>query len=311
MGTLLLIGGLLAVFGGIALVVLSTGVLTSERTGVSRSLAAIEAIGALPTASKAELEPPFRERVLVPAVRRLTAIGRRFTPADRIERLHRRMELAGMPREWTVDRVLAGKALGLAALGAIGALLFLAAGNVLWAVVFGVGGAALGWYLPELILYQKAYNRSEQIQRSLPDTLDLLMISVEAGMGFDAALANVARNSDGPLAEEFFRVLHEMQLGNGRMDAMRSLAERTDVADLRVFVNAMAQADALGIPIANVLRAQAKEMRVKRAQRAEERAMKIPVKMIFPLILFILPTLMVVIIGPAVVRIYENFVRVM
>ena len=310
MGTIFLLFGLLAVFGGLALVVLSTGVLATERSGVTRSLAAIEAIGALPDSSREELEPSFKVRVLIPAMDRATRMGRRFTPTDRVERLNRRMELAGMPREWTIDRVLAGKALGVVVLGLASTVLFLTLGKPLWALAFGIGGAVLGWFLPEIILYQKAHNRSEQIQRGLPDTLDLLTISVEAGMGFDAALANVARNSSGPLAEEFFRVLHEMQLGTGRMDALRKLSDRTDVGDLRVFVNAMAQADAFGIPIANVLRSQAHEMRIKRSQRAEERAMKIPVKMIFPLVLFILPTLMVVILGPAVVRIWENFISV-
>lgn len=308
---MLLILGLFVVFAGLSLVLLSTGVLTTERSGVTRSLAAIETLGSLPETSRQQLEPSFTERVLVPALQRLTRIGKRFTPRDRVERLTRRMELAGMPAEWTVDRILAGKALGVIAVSALAVLFSLAIGKPMWALVLGIGGGVLGWFLPELVLYQMAYNRSQQIQRDLPDNLDLLTISVEAGMGFDAALGNVARNADGPLAEEFFRVLHEMQLGTGRMESLRSLADRTDVEDLRVFVNAMAQADSFGIPIANVLRAQAHEMRIKRQQRAEERAMQIPVKMIFPLIFFIMPTLMVIVIGPAVVRIYENFIKVM
>lgn len=309
MGTAILVLGLFTVFAGLAIMVMATGVLSTERSGVSRSLAAIEAIGSLPDSSRQQLEPSFMDRVLIPAGRRLTAIGRRFTPQDRVERLTRRMELAGMPREWTVDRVLAGKALGLVGLGVGAFALLLIVGRPLWAVALGVGMAALGWYLPEIILTQMAQKRSQRIQRELPDTLDLLTISVEAGMGFDAALGNVARNSSGPLADEFFRVLHEMQLGTGRMDALKSLSDRTDVADLRVFVTAMAQADAFGIPVANVLRAQGEEMRVKRGQRAEERAMKIPVKMVFPLMLFILPSLLIVILGPAVIRIFEDVVK--
>lgn len=310
MSTLVLILGLLTVFAGLTLTLTSVGVLSTERTGVSKSLAAIEALGSLPDSSKAELEPSFADRILRPAKARLISFGRRFTPAERVERLQRRMELAGMPANWSVDRILATKTLALFGLGGGLTLLFLATGRPLWAVLFGLGGAALGWYLPELILYQKAYNRSEQIQKDLPDTLDLLTISVEAGMGFDSALRNVARNSSGPVAEEFFRVLQEMQLGVGRMDALRALNDRTDVDDLRIFVNAMAQADAFGIPIAQVLRAQAKEMRIRRSQRAEETAQKIPVKMVFPTILFILPTLMVIVIGPAVVSIVTNFINV-
>lgn len=310
MSNVILILGLMTVFAGLALAVASVGVLSTERTGVSKSLAAIEAISSLPDSTRAELEPSFTERILAPLKARLVAFGRHFTPTERIERLQRRMELAGMPTGWSVDRILATKSLGLFGLGGGLLLLFLANGRPLWAIVFGAGGAALGWYLPEIILHQKAYNRSEQIQKDLPDTLDLLTISVEAGMGFDSALRNVARNSSGPVAEEFFRVLQEMQLGVGRMDALRALNDRTDVEDLRIFVNAMAQADAFGIPIAQVLRSQAKEMRVRRSQRAEEKAMKIPVKMTFPTILFILPTLMVIVIGPAVVSIVNNFINV-
>lgn len=308
MTTLLLLLGLAAVFAGIAIAVLSVSVLAPERTGATKSLAAISAISALPADAHEQLEPPFAERVLVPMRERAVRFGRRFTPGERIDRLQSKMALAGMPAEWTIDRILATKTLAVFGLGAGTALILLLLDKPLWALLFGAGGAVLGWFLPEIILYQKAYNRSEAIRRELPDTLDLLTISVEAGMGFDAALANVARNSEGPLAEEFFRVLSEMQLGAGRMDALRGLGDRTDVDDLRVFVNAMAQADAFGIPIANVLRAQAKEMRTKAAQRAEEQAMKVPVKMVFPLVLCILPTLMVIVIGPAAVRIYENFI---
>jgi tight adherence protein C len=170
-----------------------------------------------------------------------------------------------------------------------------------------VGLALLGWWTPDLTLYQVGYNRTEQIRRELPDSLDLLTISVEAGLGFDAALSQVARNTEGPLAEEFFRVLQEMQIGVGRADAMRALGERTDVPELRAFVTAMVQADSFGIPIANVLRVQSKELRVKRSQLVEEKAQKVPVKILFPLIFCILPVLFIVIIGPAAITIFEAF----
>ena len=130
---------------------------------------------------------------------------------------------------------------------------------------------------------------------------------MESGLGFDAALAQVARHTQGPLAEEFFRVLQEMQLGTGRSDAMRALADRTDVVDLRGFITAMVQADAFGIPIANVLRIQAREMRIRRSQRAEETAQKVPVKILFPLIFCILPALFIVILGPAAIQIMTSF----
>jgi len=180
-------------------------------------------------------------------------------------------------------------------------------GNVLWALAFGVGLGALGLFAPNLFLYQKAYDRSARITRELPDALDLLVISVESGLGFDAALSQVARNTEGPLAEEFFRVLQEMQLGTGRSDAMRALADRTDVTDLRGFITSMVQADAFGIPIANVLRIQAREMRIRRSQRAEESAQKVPVKILFPLIFCIMPTLFIVIMGPAAIQMIQSF----
>ena len=162
-----------------------------------------------------------------------------------------------------------------------------------------------GFYSPEMVLYQKAYNRADRMRKELPDALDLLTISVEAGLAFDAAMAQVARQTEGPLAEEFFRVLQEMQIGMGRMDALRALGERTNLAELRSFVTAMVQADQFGIPIANVLRVQAREQRIKRSQRAEEQAQKVPVKILFPLIFCILPTLFVVVIGPAALQIYH------
>jgi tight adherence protein C len=173
---------------------------------------------------------------------------------------------------------------------------------LLWAALFGV----LGFFLPDLLLINKASHRSEQIQNALPDSLDLLTISVESGLAFDAALAQVARNTDGPLSEEFTRVLQEIQIGSGRSDALRALSERTDVDDLRIFLNSMVQAEKLGIPIADVLRVQAADMRLKRSQRIEEQAMKLPVKMIFPLILCIMPAMFVVILGPAVIAIYQT-----
>jgi tight adherence protein C len=301
-----LVAGLAAVFLGIVGVVGAIALGGGDR-GVQRSLAAVEAIRAAPESMRRDLDKPFNERVTGPFVQNLTELGRRFTPADQTARLRRKLDLAGSPAGWDTDRILAFKVLGLFIGGAVGLVLPLLFGNVLWAIVFGVGLAVFGFYLPNLVLYQTAYNRSEQIRRELPDALDLLVISVEAGLGFDAALSQVARNTTGPLAEEFFRVLQEMQLGTGRPDAMRALTERTDVADLRGFVTSMIQADTFGIPVAQVLRVQAREMRIKRTQRVEETAQKVPVKILFPLIFCILPALFVVILGPAAITIIQSF----
>ena len=301
-----LYAGLLAVFVGIAGVIASA-MATNERTGVARSLATVEALKAAPDSARRELDVPFGERVTRPMFARLTRLGRRFTPSDQAGRLRRKLDLAGNPPGWDSDRILAYKMLGLFAGAAIGVLLPLFLGSVVWAIVLGIGLAVLGYFGPNLFLYQLAYDRSKRIQRELPDALDLLVISVESGLGFDAALSQVARNTEGPLADEFFRVLQEMQLGTSRSDSMRALADRTDVVDLRGFISAMVQADAFGIPIANVLRIQSHEMRVRRSQRAEESAQKVPVKVLFPLIFCILPSLFVVILGPGVISIISAF----
>ncbi len=307
-GQLVLMLGLLAVFVAIVLLLTTVGTITAERQAVNRSLAAVRAMDSSPDSMKAELDQPFGERVLSPSMDRLTKIGRRFTAGDQTDRIRRKLDLAGNPPRWDVDRVIAFKVLGLFAgliLGiALGGLL----GGLLPAVATAIGLSLLGFYLPNMALHQSAYNRSDQIRKDLPDALDLLTISVEAGLAFDAAVSQVARNTDGPLADEFFRVLQEMQIGMGRTEAMRALGERSDVAELQGFVTAMVQADAFGIPIANVLRVQAKEMRIKRSQRAEEQAQKVPVKILFPLIFCILPCLFIVVLGPAAINIYDSLI---
>ena len=306
--TMLLALGLSAIFLAIAVVLATVGVMTSERQQVGRSLAAVQAIQSAPTAMQRELNRPFSQRVLTPSLTRLTTLGRRFTPGDQLARIRHRLELAGNPPRWDVDRVIALKMLGLI----VGFLLGVSLPVLLGAGPLTVIGVticlvAVGYFAPNLVLYQLAYNRREQMRRELPDALDLLTISVEAGLAFDAALSQVARNTTGPLAEELFRVLQEMQIGLGRPDALRALGDRTDLPELRGFVTAMVQADSFGIPIAAVLRVQAREMRVKRSQRAEELAQKVPVKILFPLIFCILPALFVVILGPAAITIFQSF----
>jgi tight adherence protein C len=305
---LLLVVGLGGIFLAIAIALATVGAITSERQQISRSLAAVQAIKAAPASMQQELETPFKQRVVTPALRRLTSLGRRLAPSDQTARLRQRLEVAGNPPRWDVDRIIAFKMLGLIGGAVLGALLATALQTgVLTMVGFGVAAGLAGYFGPNLALYQMGYNRTEQMRRELPDALDLMTISVEAGLAFDAALSQVARNTTGPLADEFFRVLQEMQIGLGRSDAMRALGERTTLPELRGFVTAMVQADSFGIPIAQVLRVQASEMRTKRSQRAEELAQKVPVKILFPLIFCILPALFVVILGPAAITIFHSF----
>ena len=299
--------GLAAIFTAVVIVLATIGVLTGEREQVGRTLAAIQAFQAAPASMKRELDKPFRERVIAPFLDRSEGLGRRLTPSGQVERIRKRLDAAGSPSNWDVDRVLAFKVLAaLAGVVITVALSPILLGSGILAVIgTGVVLILLGFFTPDIVLYQKAYNRADRMRKELPDALDLLTISVEAGLAFDAAMAQVARQTEGPLAEEFFRVLQEMQIGMGRIEAFRAMAERTDVDDIRTFVTALVQADAFGIPIANVLRIQAKEMRLKRSQRAEEQAQKVPVKILFPLIFCILPTLFIVVIGPAGLQIYH------
>lgn len=306
--TILLVTGVLGIFAGIFLSLTAVGVFTNEARGVSKSLAVVNAFSTAPQAMKDELEPGFQDRVLDPFIGRFTSLGRRLTPSGYSERILAKLNVAGNPPGWTVDRVLSLKAIG------IGAGLLL---GVLFAALLGKGfgfmaatglvGVVAGYFGPNLYLYQKGYDRTAKMLRALPDALDLLTISVEAGLGFDAAVSQVARNTDGPLANEFARVLQEMQIGLGRSNALRAMGERSNLPDLRAFTSAMVQADAFGIPVGQVLRVQSSEMRVKRRQKAEEAAQKIPVKIMIPLVLFILPSLFVAVIGPAVIGLMGVF----
>jgi tight adherence protein C len=305
---LVLLLGLCGIFLAIVIALSTFGAITSERAQVNRSLAAVSAIKAAPVGMQQELNKPFGERVVSPILDRMTRLGRRFTAGDQVGRIRHRLELAGNPPQWDVDRVIAFKMLGLIA----GVILGLALPLVLGAGFLPTLGATVafalaGFFAPNLAIYQLGYNRREELRKELPDAMDLLTISVEAGLAFDAALSQVARNTTGPLADEFFRVLQEMQIGLGRVEALRALGERSDLPELRGFVTAMVQADSFGIPIAQVLRVQASDLRTKRRQRAEELAQKVPVKILFPLIFCILPALFVVILGPAAITIFHSF----
>jgi tight adherence protein C len=268
----------------------------------------VEAFTAVLQTMKDELSPSFQDRVVGPFMDRFTSLGKRLTPSGYSERILQKLNVAGNPPGWTVDRVLSMKALGIGAGVVVGVLFGVLLGKSFgFDAAAGLLGGVLGYYAPNLYLYQKGYDRTQKMERALPDALDLLTISVEAGLGFDAALSQVARNTDGPLAAEFARVLQEMQIGLGRSHALRAMGERSTLPDLRAFTSAMVQADAFGIPVGQVLRVQSAEMRVKRRQKAEEAAQKIPVKIMIPLVMFILPSLFIAVIGPAVIGLMGAF----
>ena len=301
--------GVLLAFGAMLLAFIALQDFVLERRQVFKALRSVRAIELTPTdVRKRELATPFLQRALIPGLKRFGRVSGRLAPTSVTERLAKDLVYAGSPVGWDAERVLAMKLLGVGLFGGLGFLLGrVIAGFTMFRTLIIAGlFVFVGWYLPEWILRSKAGTRQRLMQRALPDALDLLSITVEAGLGFDAAVARVARQAGGPLGEELHRVLQEMQIGKSRSDALRDLAERTSIAELKSFVLAMVQADIFGISVAKVLQVQAKEMRLKRRQRAEEQAQKVPVKIVFPLILCIFPSLFIVLLGPAVITIYEN-----
>ena len=284
------------------------GVITSERRGVSRSVAAIQALDSAPSILKEEVDRPFAERVIAPLGERMVGLGRRLVRADTATKIQYRLNIAGNPPAWDVNRILGLKVLGAGVFTVLGFLFLLGRDWPLYKLVVATALVGLfGYVLPNVLLYNAGKKRETLMRNALPDAMDLLTISVEAGLGFDAAVSRVAKNGEGPLNQEFARLLQEMQLGRGRTEAMRGMAGRTSLPDLKSFCLAMVQADSLGIPIARVLRIQSKEMRTKRRQRAEEKAQQVPVRMMIPLVLFILPCLFIVILGPAGIQISKTF----
>jgi tight adherence protein C len=233
------------------------------------------------------------------------AIARRITPGTYAAKLDGLLAMAGRPAAWPLDRVLILKPV-LALAGAVLGLLFMDGRTAALPVLLLLFLTVFGYFVPDLLVHNIGLKRQEAIQLELPNVLDQLLISVEAGLGFEAAMGRVAAESSGPMAEEMGRTLQEMQMGRSRREAYQAMAERSSVQDLKAFIRAVVQADRYGIGIARVLRTQAGQMRVKRRQRAEEKAMQLPVKILFPLLVFIFPTLFVVILGPAAIRMMDS-----
>jgi len=257
-----------------------------------------------PARSLTELEfrTPRSERLLGPFRRRLAKFVRRFTPSGTIEKTQLKLAQAGTPKNLTVQDFLGLK--GMVALGVAGLVFLLLSFSIhpgfLKLIMTLAGALFLGFMLPDLWIRQLIKQRQKEVQRYLADAIDILAISVEAGQGFDGALSTLSARKKNALTAEFDRFRLEVQAGKSRREAFRDLALRTGVEDLQVFVAAMIQADQLGIGIAQVLKTQSEELRIKRRQRAEENARKAPIKMLFPLIFLMFPALFIVILGPAV-----------
>ena len=300
---------LVAMFGTFAAVGVGTYVFVASGAERKRTMQLLQdQVGSVDmTLRQQELAQSFVDRAMKPVMGGLVALGRRITPAEGRRRIDRKLAQAGNPAAWDADKLVAYKLLATGVMFG-GGWIILGGAPIPAGLKFMMLALItfIGFYGPTAIITHKADARQQEIRRALPDTMDLLTISVEAGLGFDAALVQVISNTPGPLSEEFSRLLQEMRLGHSRVQAFKNLQDRTDVDELASFILAMIQADTFGVSIAKVLREQSKELRTKRRQRAEEAAMKVPIKILFPLIFCVLPALFIVILGPGAIRIAEN-----
>ena len=294
--------GCLALAAG--LVVLALTLPDPQRSGVARSLALIEA-GTRPDRRAPTSELPARDRLVGPLLELARRLATALAPGGTGERLTRMLDRAGNPPAWTPDRLMGAKGVCLL----LGLMLGLAYGGGLTLRGLGIGAAlaAALFFLPEVLLHNLGLRRQEEARTGLAEALDMLTVCVEAGQGFDAALGQVSRNIDGPIAGEFARALSEVQIGKSRGEAFSGLGERIPTPEVKNFVTALVQADRLGLPIGRVLREQTRAMRLARRQRAEEKAQQVTVKILFPLMFCILPALFVVVLGPGVIRIMVAF----
>jgi len=294
------LSGALFIYGGYLL-------LASEKMAIRFRLENIKAGRRKEKDLDEDLQKPFFERIIRPLLNWLANVTKKFTPAKKRAGLEKKLILAGNPGGLTTTEFIAlhysiAVVLGICGyvfgyLGHWGPLL-----NIMWAL----WGIILGYLLVYMYLNVRIKYRQAEITKDLPDVLDLLTVSVEAGLGFDAALQRVVQKTKGAISMEFGKTLQEIKMGKQRREALKDLALRTGVDDLNTFISAIIQADQLGVSIGNVLRLQSEQMRRKRRQRIEEKAMKAPIKMLIPLVLFIFPTIFIVLLGPAAIQMFEN-----
>jgi tight adherence protein C len=253
-----------------------------------------------------ELQQPFSERTMRPLVARMSRMGGRLSSASSTTTAERRLAMAGNPGDLKLTDWMGVKMLVAILTSVICTLLFLILAGIIPAVMMAVIGLIFGYLIPEFWLGSKIKARQKVILKMIPDTLDLLTISVRAGLGFDAALAKVVEKLQGPLTDEFRRALAEVRVGKARRDALRDMIPRTNVPPLSNFIGAIIQAETLGVSISKVLQVQSEQLRIERRQRAEEQAAKAPIKMLFPLVGCIFPALFIVILGPAIITIVKT-----
>ena len=311
METSLILGLGLFVVAGVVLVII--GVVRPGRTSaIDDRLAEFGTVGGPQTLEDIELSLPFSERVISPLIARVSRFVTSRTPAKTLEATQLKLELAGRPNNWGPREFMGFRILAASLLGVLGIALFVLLRNVSIPrrLLLVVVAAMLGYFMPTLWLGQKIRSRKNSIIKSLPDALDLLTICVEAGLGFDAAMANVAEKWNDDLSQAFNRVLQEIQLGKLRREALRNMATTMDVPDVSNFVAAIVQAEQLGVSIARVLRIQSDQMRVRRRQRAEELARSAAIKMLPAIAFLIFPAIFVILLGPAVITVMTMDINV-
>jgi tight adherence protein C len=295
-------------FAGLALAAYTLFVHFDERSTVRASLRQIEGYDIITSIRERELLGSAKERIAGPAFDAVIRLGRRFTPQGYVEKTKKKLIVSGKYDPVDHDRFLALRVITIAAIPVVLILfwtvLALHGKERLLAAALTVLFLILG---PDAILNRQVQERQTKIREALPDILDLLTISVEAGLGFEQALDRTVSAVPGPLSDEFTRMLNEVRAGSTRAAAMRAIDERTDVVEVRSFILAILQADTFGVSIGRILRSQADEMRVKRKQMAQERAQKAPVKMLLPMVFCVFPALFVVVLGPAVINIFHSF----
>ncbi|MAT98095.1 MAG: type II secretion system protein [Anaerolineaceae bacterium] len=255
-----------------------------------------------------ELSLPFSDRVFVPIIRRISEFLVQYTPQKTLESTTRLLELAGNPRNMRAAEFIVVRGVFTVFFAALVFLMMSRLGSAELGrrLLYTLGAAILGWYLPWMMLRSMVDRRKDAIIKKLPDALDLMTICVDAGLTFNAAMQKVDEKWDDPLANEFGRVIHEMQLGKSRRQSLRDMSDRMDVPDVTSFIAAVLQADQLGVGIGKILRIQSEQMRVRRRQRAEEKAQQAPVKMLFPMVFLIFPSIFVVLLGPAGFQVLRN-----
>ncbi|MCX7823974.1 MAG: type II secretion system F family protein [Verrucomicrobiae bacterium] len=308
-------------FGVVVLLALALGY-SLNRSQLRRRLEALQRRG--PLTIQERLDQPLAERTMWPILDYIAQKARGMTSQESLERLQRRLVQAGMTPRWTAARFS-----GLSLISGVVCLvltpLFIASLDTLTGVAVGdnqptllkllldpqmialsLGVGVLGYYVPNVALSRRIRQRQEAILLELPRAIDLISIGIEAGMGFDQALISVRRRTKGPLAEEFGIACTEINLGRSRAEALNHLADRVDIEELRLFVGAVLESFMSGSSLVDTLRVQAETVRIRQRQRVQEKVMKAPVKILFPLVLFVFPTLMVVILGPAAIRIVKT-----